>query len=89
MPPTPAPKKKVRWSAAWAEARQLIWARRWRLALGLILMIVNTLAGLVLPYTTKSFIDDVVTKGNFELLTRLAFMVGAAALVYTGTSFAV
>src|SRR4051812_41338121 len=88
MPPTPPPKKKVRWSAAWAEARQLIWARRWRLALGLFLMLVKTLAGLVLPYTTKSIIDNVVMKGNFELLTRLAFYVGAAAVVSSATSFA-
>jgi len=85
--PTPG-KKKVRWSAAWAEARQLIWARRYRLALGLFLMLVNTLAGLVLPWTTKSFIDDVVGKGDFALLTRLAFAVGAAAIVSAGTSFA-
>lgn len=85
---TPPAKKKVRWSAAWAEARQLIWARRWRLALGLFLMLVNTLAGLVLPWTTKSFIDDVVGKGDFALLTRLAFAVGAAAIVSSGTSFA-
>ena len=37
-------KKKVRWSTAWDEAKQLIWARRWRLALGLGLMLVNTVA---------------------------------------------
>jgi subfamily B ATP-binding cassette protein MsbA len=86
--PTPPAKKKVRWSAAWAEARQLIWARRYRLALGLFLMLVNTLAGLVLPWTTKSFIDDVVGKGDFALLTRLAFAVGVAAIVSAGTSFA-
>ncbi|TAK16726.1 MAG: ABC transporter ATP-binding protein, partial [Acidobacteria bacterium] len=88
MPPAIPPKKKVRWSAAWAEARQLIWARRWRLALGLFLMLVNTLAGLVLPWTTKSFIDDVVGKGDFALLTRLALAVGIAAIVSAATSFA-
>jgi ABC-type multidrug transport system fused ATPase/permease subunit len=89
MPPAVPPvKKKIRWSAAWAEARQLIWARRYRLGLGLFLMVINTLAGLVLPYTTKSFIDDVVGKGNFALLTRLASFVGAAAIVSAATSFA-
>ena len=31
----------VRWSSAWAEARELIWARRWRLAAGLVLMLVS------------------------------------------------
>ena len=52
-------KKKIRWSAAWAEARDLIWARRWRLALGLALVVVNTSAGLVLPWSTKLFLDNV------------------------------
>ena len=42
-------KKKVAWSAAWREARDLIWARRGRLGLGFVLMAVNRLAGLVLP----------------------------------------
>ena len=56
----PVKKKKVRWSTAWQEARTLIWARRWRLLGGMVLMLVNTFAGLVLPWTTKYFIDDVV-----------------------------
>jgi hypothetical protein len=49
-----APKKKpIRWSAAWQEARALIWARRWRLTLGLVLMLVSRIAGLVLPYLSR------------------------------------
>lgn len=87
MPPGTPPKKKVRWSTAWDEARHLIWARRWRLALGLVLMVVNTAAGLVLPWTTKSFIDDVIGQRNFELLTRLALFVGIASIVQAATSF--
>jgi ABC-type multidrug transport system fused ATPase/permease subunit len=81
------PKKKVRWSTAWQEARALIWARRWRLALGLVLMFVNTFAGLVLPWTTKSFIDDVIGKHQLWMLTRLAWAVGLAAILQAATSF--
>ena len=82
-----APKKTVRWSAAWQEARALIWARRGRLLLGLSLMLVNRLAGLVLPGLTKFFVDDVLTQGRVELLATLAWAVAAATLVQAVTSF--
>ena len=81
------PKKKVRWGTAWQEARALIWARRWRLSLGLLLMFVNTFAGLVLPWTTKSFIDDVIGKGQIGMLSTLAWAVGVAAILQAVTSF--
>ena len=31
-------KKKIRWTAAWELARSLLWARRWRLSFGLLLI---------------------------------------------------
>ena len=56
-----APKKKrVSLSAAWREARALVWAHRRRLTLGLALMLVSRLAGLVLPASSKCLIDDVL-----------------------------
>lgn len=73
---------------AWQEAKALIWARRWRLTLGLLLMFVNTFAGLVLPWSTKYFIDDVVGKQNFAMLSTLAWGVGLAAVVQAASSFA-
>ena len=47
------PKKKTNIANAWAEARELVWAHRGRLALGLVLMLINRLAGLVLPASSK------------------------------------
>src|SRR5262245_51912089 len=85
--PDPSKKKKIRWSAAWQEARVLIWARRWRLTFGLVLMLISRLAGLVLPVTSKFLIDDVVGKGRTELLAPLAWAVGLATLVQAVTSF--
>jgi subfamily B ATP-binding cassette protein MsbA len=82
------PKKPLRWSAAWSEARALIVARRWRLALGLVLMLVNRLAGLVLPWATKPLIDDVVAQRHADMLVTLAWAVGAATVVQAVTSFA-
>ncbi|MBT8401595.1 MAG: ABC transporter ATP-binding protein/permease [Rhodothermia bacterium] len=69
------------------EARELIWAQRWRLSFGLVLMIVNRVAGLVLPASSKYLIDDVVGKGNSELLIPLAIAVGLATVVQAGTTF--
>ena len=81
-------KKKIRWSTAWAEARELLWARRWRLAVGLALMLISRVAGLALPLSSKYLIDDVIGKGNVALLTPLALAAGAATLVQAVTGFA-
>ena len=77
----------MRWSSAWQEARSLIWARRGRLALGLLLMLISRLAGLVLPGLSKYFVDDVLTGGRTELLPTLALIAGAATVVQALTSF--
>src|SRR3954454_4748969 len=81
-------KKKTLTSAAWNEAKALIWARRGRLSLGLALMLVNRVAGLVLPATSKFLIDDVIGKRRTELLMPLAVAAGAATVVQAITSFA-
>ena len=75
-------------AAALKETRALIAARRGRLTLGLLLMIVNRASGLVLPGTSKYLIDDVIGRGNVELLQTLAIAAGAATVVQAATSFA-
>ncbi len=81
-------KKKLDLGQVWREAREVIWTRRRRLALGSVIMIVNRLAGLVLPGSSKFLIDDVVGQGKAELLIPLAAAVGGATLVQATTSFA-
>jgi subfamily B ATP-binding cassette protein MsbA len=81
-------KKKLDLSAVWGEAREIIWARRGRLALGGALMIVNRLAGMAMPASSKWLIDDVINNQRTGLLLPLAAGVAAAALVQGGTSFA-
>ena len=51
-------------------------------------MLVNRLAGLVLPATSKFLIDDVIGKGRADLLMPLALAAGAATFVQAVTSFA-
>jgi ATP-binding cassette, subfamily B, putative efflux pump len=81
-------KKKVQWTTAWREARGLIWARRGRLALGLTLMVVNRLAGLVLPASSKFLIDNVIGRQRPDLLWPIALAAGAATLVQATSGFA-
>jgi subfamily B ATP-binding cassette protein MsbA len=83
----PAKKKHVTASAAWREARELVWAHRRRLLLGLVLMLVSRLAGLVLPASSKWLIDEVIGKQRTDLLMPIALAAGAATLVQAGTSF--
>jgi ABC-type multidrug transport system fused ATPase/permease subunit len=84
-----APEKKgVSASAAWREARVLLWTHRQRLLLGLVLMLVSRLAGLVLPASSKYLIDDVVGKNRTDLLPLIAFAAGTATLIQAVTSFA-
>ncbi len=80
-------KNPLSWSIVVREARELIWAQRGRLAIGFLLMIVNRLAGLVLPASSKYLIDEVVAKSNAEMLVPLALAVGLATLVQAGTTF--
>ena len=73
---------------AWTEARELVGEHRGSLAAGMALMVVNRLAGFVLPWTSKYLIDDVIGNHKAYLLYPLAAIAAAATLVQAGTSFA-
>jgi ABC-type multidrug transport system fused ATPase/permease subunit len=80
-------KTKPNYSNAWREARDLIWQYRRRLALGLVLMLINRFAGLVLPGSSKYIIDHVIQDRRTDLLGVIALAVGGATLVQAVTSF--
>ena len=61
--------------------------RRGLLAVGFVLMLINRLAGFVLPYSSKFLIDDVVGKHHTEILRPLVFSVLGATLIQGVTSF--
>ncbi|HEV7472730.1 MAG TPA: ABC transporter ATP-binding protein [Pyrinomonadaceae bacterium] len=81
-------KKRITPAAAWRDARELVWAHRYRLALGMLLMMINRMAGLVLPSSSKYVIDDIVLKHQSNLLLPLAVAVGTATLLQALSSFA-
>ena len=84
----PQKKTKVSASAAWREARQLVWAHRRRLTIGLVLMLVSRLSQLVLPFAPKYIVDEVLTKGRTDLLVPIALGAAGSTLVTAVTSFA-
>src|SRR6266480_5216442 len=81
------PKKAAITPGAWQEARALIYAHRKRLSLGLVLLLVNRVAGFVLPASPKYVIDRVIGQHRPELLLPLALATGAATLVQAMTGF--
>jgi subfamily B ATP-binding cassette protein MsbA len=81
------PSRKLSASEVYREAHDLIWPRRRLFGLGLLLVMINRLAGLVLPGSTKFLIDDVIMNRREELLIPLASAVGAAVIVQAVTSF--
>ena len=83
----PEAKRKIQWSSAWLDARELVWAHRRRLILGAVLMIVNQAMGLVLPASTKYLIDVVIGQGRTDLLWKIALAAGSATIIQALTSF--
>lgn len=67
--------------------KSIIWPRRKLLLLGLVLIIINRMAGLVLPGSSKYLIDEVIAKADLNLLKWLLIAVGAAVTVQAVTSF--
>jgi ABC-type multidrug transport system fused ATPase/permease subunit len=65
----------------------LIKPRRGLLAVGFVLMAINRVSGLVLPASTKYFVDNVVLHKQVQLLTPLVLGVLGATIVQGLTSF--
>jgi ABC-type multidrug transport system fused ATPase/permease subunit len=81
------PAKSQRLRAVLPEVWKLMRPRRWLLALGFVLMVINRVAALVLPYSTKFLIDTVINKHHIEQLRPLVLLVLSATLVQGITSF--
>src|SRR3989442_14291187 len=69
--PSPKPPRSQRLRALLPEVWSLLRPRRGVLALALVLMAVNRVAGLVLPGSTKLLVDDVIGARRGDLLLPL------------------
>jgi ABC-type multidrug transport system fused ATPase/permease subunit len=81
-------KRKLDTKRAWQETRALMAQHKRSLAIGFSLMIVNRLAGLVLPASSKFLIDDVIGKQRADMLLPLALAALGATVIQAVTGFA-
>jgi ABC-type multidrug transport system fused ATPase/permease subunit len=81
-----APSKKPFWKLL-PHVWELIKPRRWILAGGFALMLVNRVSGLVAPYTLKALFDRVIGKHQAYLLPRIVLAVVGATILQGITSY--
>ncbi|MDX1351073.1 MAG: ABC transporter ATP-binding protein, partial [Putridiphycobacter sp.] len=74
-------------SFSWA-FKEFIWPRKQILSVGLLLIVIRSLSGLVLPYASKTLLDDIIPEKDFRALTFLLIVVCSAILIQAITSFA-
>ena len=77
-------KKQV--SFSWA-FKEYIWPRKKIVFIGILLIILRSLAGMVLPYSSKTLIDDIIPSKDMQSLSWLLGAVCFAILVQAVASF--
>ncbi len=93
MSPEKKPEKKdelpasERLRALLPDILALVRPRRAVLALGFVLMVINRGSSLVLPYSTKFLINDIIGKHNIQMLMPLVLTVLSATAIQGITSF--
>ncbi|MGY8932856.1 MAG: ABC transporter ATP-binding protein [Flavobacteriales bacterium] len=77
-------KKKV--SYKWA-FKEYIWPRKKIVLVGLVLIIIRSLSGMVLPYASKTLMDNIIPSKDVSSLWILIIIVCSSILVQALTSF--
>ncbi|MEZ4974539.1 MAG: ABC transporter ATP-binding protein [Cyclobacteriaceae bacterium] len=78
-------KKKVSMAQVF---KDIVWPRRRLLALGFVLIVISRLSSIVLPYSVKPIIDDVIGNGDLSKLKLILAGVAASILVSAIISYA-
>lgn len=82
QPATPKPKVTLAYVF-----KTIIWPRKKLLFIGLVLILIRSMAGLVTPAATKPFADEVLVNKDLGRLPEILWWVTAAILVQAITSF--
>jgi ABC-type multidrug transport system fused ATPase/permease subunit len=77
-------KKKITGASLRHAFEEIIWPRKRLIAIGLVLILINRLAGLVLPYTSGPLVDGALEGG---LQTRLLVALAIAITLQAATSY--
>jgi subfamily B ATP-binding cassette protein MsbA len=81
------PKKKTDYRKVMPEVWRLVRPRKWLLLLGLLLVAINRVAGLVLPFVSRPFVNKVLRGHDGAELTPLVIVVVVATFIQAITSF--
>jgi len=83
------PKKKPNLKKLWPEIKALVGPRKGLIAGGLVLMAINRVAGLVMPFMSKPLLDNVLSPNHPrpDLLPKIIAIVFSAMIVQAITSF--
>ena len=88
MAPTkPKGKTSDHLRGAWPLLKELVQPRRGKLAVGFVLMVINKVAGLVLPGSTKFLVGNVIGKHQAQILGPIVLAVLGATIIQGVTSF--
>lgn len=80
-------KKKTDYRKAMPEIWRLVRPRKWLLVLGLVLVAINRVAGLTLPFVARPFVNQVLRNHEGDKLMPLVIAVFVATLIQAVTSF--
>ena len=80
-------KKKVDFRKAMPEIWRLVRPRKWLLLLGLLLVAINRVAGLTLPFVARPFVNLVLRRHDSGKLMPLVIAVLVATIIQSITSF--
>ena len=81
------PKRSESLKTLLPEVLVLLKPRRGLLLIGAVLMLINRVCGLALPFSTKYLVNDVMLKGEFKLLLPIVLAVVGATIIQGVTSF--
>ena len=84
MPKSTAVKPKVTLAHVF---KTIIWPRKNLLFVGLILIVISRVSGLILPWSSKYLVDEVIANRNIEMLKILLAAVVGAIIVQAVSSY--